>query len=104
MLRASFADNDRARAERRTDGLVKVVVDRRGRVLGASIAGAHAGELIQIWVMMVARRRPIRDMASLVLPYPTLSETGKRAAGEWYTPSLFSARTRRLVRLLLRLG
>ncbi len=104
VLRASFADNDRARAERRTDGLVKVVVDRRGRVLGASIAGAHAGELIQIWVMMVARRRPIRDMASLVLPYPTLSETGKRAAGEWYTPSLFSARTRRLVRLLLRLG
>ncbi|MDP6951336.1 MAG: FAD-dependent oxidoreductase [Alphaproteobacteria bacterium] len=104
VLRASFADNDRARAERRTDGLVKVVVDRRGRVLGASIAGAHAGELIQIWAMMVARKRPIRDMASLVLPYPTLSETGKRAAGEWYTASLFSERTRRLVRFLLRLG
>ena len=104
VLRASFADNDRARAERRSDGLIKVVVDRRGRVLGASIGGAHAGELIQIWVMMVARRRPIRDMASLILPYPTLSEAGKRAAGEWYTASLFSGRTRRLVRLLLRLG
>ena len=103
-LRASFADNDRARTERRTEGLLKVVADRRGRVLGASIVGLHAGELIQAWALMVAGRRRIGDMASLIVAYPTLAETGKRAAGEWYTPTLFSERTRRLVRLLLRLG
>ena len=104
VLRASFAENDRARTERRAEGLLKVIVDRRARVLGASIVGHHAGELIQAWALMVAGRRRIGDMASLIVPYPTLAETAKRAAGDWYTPKLFSERTRRLVRLLLRLG
>lgn len=104
ILRASFEEIDRARAERREDGLVKVVVGRRGRVLGASIVGAHAGELILPWVFAVQGKLKIKDMASVIAPYPTLSEVSKRAAGGFYTPSLFSARTRWIVRTLLRLG
>jgi len=104
VLRWPLADNDRARAERATEGLVKIVVGRGGRILGAGICGAHAGEVIQPWVLAVARRMPIRAMAGVILPYPTLGEAGKRAAGEYYASALFGARTRFLVRLLARLG
>jgi pyruvate/2-oxoglutarate dehydrogenase complex dihydrolipoamide dehydrogenase (E3) component len=104
VVRWRFADNDRAQAERRTEGLVKVVASRRGRVLGAGIVGAHAGELILPWALMIERRLKLAAMASLIAPYPTLGEAGKRAAGTWFAPSLFSERTRRLVRVLLKLG
>ena len=104
IARWPFADNDRARAELVTDGLVKVVVGRGGRVLGAAIVGAHAGELILPWVLAVERGLKLSALASVIVPYPTLSEATKRAAGAYYTPRLFSARARWLVRLLRRLG
>lgn len=104
VARWPLADNDRARTERRTEGLVKAVIGRRGRVLGASIVGAHAGELILPWVLAVERRIRLSALASVVAPYPTLSEATKRAAGTWFTPRLFNDRMRRLVDLLARLG
>ena len=100
----SYGDNDRAMAEREGDGQIKAVVDRKGRVLGCGIVGAHAGELIYPWVLAVARREKVGPIAQMIAPYPTFGEVSKRAAGSFYTPKLFSPRTRRLVRLLARLG
>ncbi len=96
----SFAENDRARAERNTDGLVKAVIGRKGEVLGCTIVGPHAGELILPWVLAVEKRLKVSDIASIVAPYPTLSEVTKRAAGSYYTPKLFSEKTRRVVRMM----
>ncbi|MEZ5923630.1 MAG: FAD-dependent oxidoreductase [Hyphomicrobiaceae bacterium] len=96
----SFEENDRARAERETEGLVKAVIGRKGQVLGCTIAGRHAGELILPWVLAVEKRLKISDMAAIIAPYPTLSEVTKRAAGSYYTPRLFSDRTRRVVRMM----
>ncbi len=95
-----FADNDRAQTERETDGFVKVLVDRRGRVRGATIVGERAGELIQPWVLAIDEGLKIASMAQFIAPYPTLGEASKRAAGSYYAPRLFSARTRKLVRFL----
>ncbi len=97
LLKGSFAENDRARAERETDGLIKIVVGRKGRILGATIVGAHAGELILTWVLALRQGLEIGAVANLIAPYPTLSEVSKRAAGSYYTPRLFSHRTRKLV-------
>ena len=97
LLKGSFAENDRARAERETDGLIKIVVGRKGRILGATIVGAHAGELILTWVLAIRQGLEIGAVANLIAPYPTLSEVSKRAAGSYYTPRLFSRRTRNLV-------
>ncbi len=100
VLTWPFADNDRARAERRTEGLVKVVTTARGRILGAGIAGPHAGELIQVWVLALSKKMKISDMAAMIAPYPTLGEVSKRAAGAYFTPSLFGPATKRIVRFL----
>ncbi len=104
VVRWPFTHNDRAQAERATTGLVKVVTGKGGRVLGAGIAGRHAGELIQPWILMVAKRMKIGAMAGIIAPYPTLAEVNKRAAGDFYTAALFSNRTRRIVKLLAKLG
>jgi pyruvate/2-oxoglutarate dehydrogenase complex dihydrolipoamide dehydrogenase (E3) component len=104
VLRWPFHDNDRAQAERATHGLVKVIATPRGRVLGASILGPSAGELIQTWVLAIAQRIKIGAVASMIAPYPTLGEANKRAAGSFFTPALFSPRTRRVVRFLSRFG
>ena len=104
VLRATYATNDRARTERRTDGLVKVVVGGRGHILGAGIVGEQAGELVHTWVLAMSQRLKIGAVATMIAPYPTLGELNKSAAGTYFTPSLFSPKTRRLVRLLARFG
>ncbi len=100
VLRWSFAENDRAQAERETEGFAKIVTDRRGRVVGATIVGPRAGELILPWVVAVASRQKIGTLAGIIAPYPTRSEVSKRAAGSYYAPKLFSERTRKIVRFL----
>ena len=99
-----FAENDRARAEGETEGFIKVVVGKKGKVLGATIVGSHAGELILPWVLAVDQGLKIGAMAALIAPYPTRGEVSKRVAGSYYTPALFGERTRKVVRFLQRLG
>ena len=102
VLRWPYSENDRAQTEREIGGMIKVVTNRRGRVRGATIVGAHAGEIILPWVQAVSERQKIGKMAGLIAPYPTLSEVGKRVAGSYFTPTLFGERTKRLVRFLQR--
>jgi len=104
VLRWPFVENDRAQTERDTSGLVKIVLGRNGRVRGASILGAGAGDLILPWTLAISQKLRIGAFANLIVPYPTRGEASKRAAGCYYTPTLFSERTRRLVRLLARFG
>jgi pyruvate/2-oxoglutarate dehydrogenase complex dihydrolipoamide dehydrogenase (E3) component len=104
VLRWRFVENDRAQTERDTEGMIKVVTRGNGRVLGASILGAGAGDLILPWALAISQKLKIGALANLIVPYPTRGEASKRAAGSYYTPTLFSARTRRFVRLLARFG
>tara|TARA_R110000868_G_scaffold46376_14_gene153312 strand:- start:18471 stop:19895 length:1425 start_codon:yes stop_codon:yes gene_type:complete len=104
ILRHPFAENDRAQAERDTDGLAKIVTTAKGVIVGASIVGPHAGELLQSWILPIQKKMKIGAVAGLIIPYPTLGEVNKRAAGSYYTPKLFSEKTKKIVRFLLRLG
>jgi len=100
IVRGEFSGNDRAQAENTKQGFLKGILSKRGTVLGATIVGSHAGELILPWVLAVSKDLKIGDLAGLIAPYPTLSEITKRAAGSYYTPALFSSRTRAVVRFL----
>jgi pyruvate/2-oxoglutarate dehydrogenase complex dihydrolipoamide dehydrogenase (E3) component len=97
ILRWPFHDNDRAVAERTTHGHIKVVATPKGKVLGVTIVGAQAGELITPWTLAIAQKLNIRAMTGIVLPYPTLSEIGKRAAIDFFTPSLTRPMLRRII-------
>jgi pyruvate/2-oxoglutarate dehydrogenase complex dihydrolipoamide dehydrogenase (E3) component len=92
-------DNDRAQAERELHGLAKIVVVK-GRIVGATIVAPHAGDLILPWVMAISQKTKLSAMAGLVAAYPTFSEISKRAASAYFTPTLFSARTRFVVKVL----
>jgi pyruvate/2-oxoglutarate dehydrogenase complex dihydrolipoamide dehydrogenase (E3) component len=97
ILRWPYHDNDRAQAERETHGHIKVIATRKGGILGATIVGAQAGELITMWTLAITQGLNIRGLTNIVLPYPTLSEIGKRAAIDFFTPSLTSPWVRRII-------
>ncbi len=102
VVRFAYNHNDRAIAERKTEGLIKVMVVR-GRPVGASIAGAQAGELINLWAFILANRLKMKHVANMVAPYPTLGEINKRAAGAYFSPKLFdSPMVKRVVGLIQR--
>jgi pyruvate/2-oxoglutarate dehydrogenase complex dihydrolipoamide dehydrogenase (E3) component len=104
ILRLPFDEIDRAQTDREGEGAIKVMTHKNGRILGASILGPHAGELIHPWALAIGQRLKISAFATMIAPYPTLGEIGKKAAAEHYTARLFSPATRRLVRFLVRLG
>ncbi|MCB1521951.1 MAG: FAD-dependent oxidoreductase [Hyphomicrobiaceae bacterium] len=104
VLRWPYHENDRAQAERATVGHVKVVTDGRGRILGATIVGEHAGELIQIWALAVSQKMKIKAMTAYISPYPTLSEINKRAAYRFYATAPSSPVVRKAIALLAKLG
>jgi pyruvate/2-oxoglutarate dehydrogenase complex dihydrolipoamide dehydrogenase (E3) component len=97
ILRWPYRDNDRAQAERETPGHIKVITDTKGKILGATIVGAQAGELISMWSLALAQGLNIRALAGVVLPYPTLAELGKRAAVDFFTPGLTRPIVRRII-------
>lgn len=95
-----FSGNDRARAEGEGTGFCKLVLGRRGGLLGVGIVGPAAGELAAVWAVALAGGLGPGRVAGAVLPYPTLAETGRRAAGRGLEAKLFSPLARRVLRLL----
>ncbi|MEL6887514.1 MAG: FAD-dependent oxidoreductase [Pseudomonadota bacterium] len=103
VVRFHYNHNDRAIAERKTRGLIKVMVVK-GRPVGASIAGYQAGELINLWALVLANNLKMSNVAGMVAPYPTIGEVNKRAAGAYFGPKLFeSEMVKRVVGLVQRI-
>lgn len=101
--RFDFTDNDRATAEGDRRGFGKLIAGRDGRIIGAVVVGAGAGDIIHQWVLAMSAGLRLSKVTSMIAPYPTRGELPKRLAGQHYAPALFSPRTRRLVALLNRL-
>jgi pyruvate/2-oxoglutarate dehydrogenase complex dihydrolipoamide dehydrogenase (E3) component len=102
VARFHFNHNDRAIAERKTAGLIKVMVVK-GRPIGASIAGYQAGELINLWALVIANKLKMSAVANMVAPYPTVGELNKRAAGAYFSPRLFeNPKVKKVVRFVQR--
>ena len=102
VARFEIKGSDRALAEGKTTGLVKVMIVK-GRPVGASIVGPQAGELISMWAMAIANNLKMSAISNTVLPYPTMMEVNKRAAGAYFSPILFeSAMVKRIVRFVQR--
>lgn len=104
VLRWSYHENDRAQAEHVTRGHIKVITNRKGRILGAGIVGAEAGELIQIWSLALSQGMNIKAMTEWIAPYPTLGEISRRAALRYYIKAPSNPFLRKIINLLARFG
>jgi pyruvate/2-oxoglutarate dehydrogenase complex dihydrolipoamide dehydrogenase (E3) component len=104
IMRWPFHENDRAQAERATAGHMKIVTTRRGKILGVTVVGKNAGELIAPWTLAITRGLDVRAMTGIVVAYPTRSEIGKRAAIDFFTPGLTSPLLRRIIAFLRLFG
>lgn len=104
VLRWPYRENDRAQAEHTADGLVKVITARNGRILGATIVGEHAGEIISMWSLAISQKMKIGAMTGWVSPYPTLSEINKRAAYRFYALAPSNMLVRKVISFLARFG
>lgn len=104
VLRWPYDENDRAKAEGKTDGLIKMVTDKKGRILGVSIAGAGAGEMINMWALAITNKMKLSDVRGFVPAYPTMGEIGKRAAITFYAPITRKPFIRKVITFLRRFG
>jgi pyruvate/2-oxoglutarate dehydrogenase complex dihydrolipoamide dehydrogenase (E3) component len=91
VYRFAFDEIDRARAEDETEGFAKIVTYPKGRLLGAAIVGAHAGELIAEYVLALSKGMRAGDLTGVIHAYPTLAQINRRVADqrlkEGLTPS-----------------
>ena len=77
-----------------------MVTTTKGRILGAAIVGSHAGELIGMATLAVKKEMTVADFRDLVVAYPTLTETWKRAAVSFYQREPRRPAVGRLLRFL----
>jgi len=102
VLRFPFSEIDRALTEVETCGMSKLVT-HKGKILGASILGPHAGELIHEIALAMQTGIKIADISATIHAYPTLAQIHRRVVNTAYSPKLFSPGTRKLVKWINRL-
>jgi|TARA_B100001179_G_scaffold105343_1_gene74922 pyruvate/2-oxoglutarate dehydrogenase complex dihydrolipoamide dehydrogenase (E3) component/uncharacterized membrane protein YdjX (TVP38/TMEM64 family) len=84
VARYELGGLDRAIAESETQGFVKVLTPPgKDTILGATIVGAHAGELLAEYVLAMKHKLGLNKILGTIHSYPTLAEANKFAAGEW---------------------
>ncbi|MCX2724108.1 dihydrolipoyl dehydrogenase family protein [Roseibium salinum] len=104
VLTADYDENDRARTEGETTGRLKLIAGPGGRLLGADIAGAKAGEIINLLSLALSRKMTMKDLAGFIAAYPTLGELVRRAAISYYAEAPANVWVRRLIGLLRKFG
>ncbi len=77
-----FHDIDRARAEDETHGFAKIITAPNGRLLGAALVGANAGELIHEYVLALSKNMKAADLSRVIHVYPTLAQINRRVADQ----------------------
>ena len=88
VTREVFTENDRAVTEGDSDGFLKLV-RHRGRVVGVTIVGGRAGELLLPWAQIITGKSTAFALGSAIIAYPTRSEIAKAAAFQVYQSRVF---------------
>ncbi len=102
IYRVSFTDLDRAIVDGAAVGFCKVVTRRNGEILGATIVGRGAGELIMELVLAMRHGIKLSRLARAIHPYPTMSEIVKRTAESWYRAKYTGTVRGRLLQRIIR--
>lgn len=101
VLNKPFKDADRAQAEGETNGFAKIITDTKGRILGVTIVGANAGELLPEFVLAMKNNLKITDIVNAIHVYPTLAEIGKAAGTQYYEKKL-TPLVKKIIKFIIR--
>lgn len=83
--RFPYSKVDRAVTESEGEGLIKVFAKKwNGKILGASVLGTSAGEIISEYAVAMKNGVTLRKLADTIHPYPTYGLGARRAADQWY--------------------
>ncbi|WP_341915147.1 FAD-dependent oxidoreductase [Ferrovibrio terrae] len=104
IQRRPFILNERALAEGRSEGLLKVMTTSTGRILGAAAVGPQAAEILHPWALAIGKGLGIGAVQAMIAPFPARGSSALQAAADFYRPKLFSPLTRRIVQFLARFG
>jgi pyruvate/2-oxoglutarate dehydrogenase complex dihydrolipoamide dehydrogenase (E3) component len=97
--RENFSHNDRAIAEGETEGFLKIV--RVGsKVVGATIVGRHAGDLLLPWAQAIVGKATVFGLSGMIVAYPNRSDISKAVAFKAYEPTIFGAWPKRWAKFL----
>jgi len=94
-----ISHNDRALAEGEAKGLIKILMNKKGRVIGVQIVAYHAGDLISEWIPVLNGNVKLSTLADAIHPYPTMSEINKNASVN-YMVSTIPPWTKKLTKFL----
>ena len=84
MSRYGIDDLDRAICDSQAEGFIKVLtVPNKDRILGVTIVGAQAGELLAEYVLAMKHSIGLKKILATIHSYPSMSEANKYVAGEW---------------------
>ena len=85
VYRFPFTKIDRAVTDGNTTGMIKIFAKKwNGKILGATVLGSHAGEIISQYALAMRNGISLRNFADTILPYPTYGLGARRAADQWY--------------------
>ncbi|MCA1728619.1 MAG: hypothetical protein LC751_04155 [Actinobacteria bacterium] len=98
VYRQPFGEVDRAIIDGETEGFVKIVTGKRGRILGGHIIGQDAGNLIHEVVLAMQKDIPIGILSTTIHVYPTLAQANQRAADNYYREKLFTDRNQKVLK------
>jgi pyruvate/2-oxoglutarate dehydrogenase complex dihydrolipoamide dehydrogenase (E3) component len=90
VYRLPFRDVDRAVAEGEAEGLIKLICDRKLRIVGAHVLGPGGGDLLHEYVLAMRAGLPLTRLSTTIHAYPTLAQAVKRTADQYYREKLFT--------------
>jgi pyruvate/2-oxoglutarate dehydrogenase complex dihydrolipoamide dehydrogenase (E3) component len=94
-----FSTNDRSLAEGETTGLVKMLMDEKGKPVGIQILGPEAGNLVSEWVAVMNGNVKLSKLAGAIHPYPTLGEINKKVTSNYFSKKIFSEKVQKALKL-----
>ena len=97
-----FSANDRAQAENKTHGFIKLNTVK-GKPVGVTIYGPSAGELIGLWTLILHKKLPLSAASGMIHPYPTLNDISRQVVSDYYKPVFHSKKVRFISHMMYRL-
>ncbi|RMD58503.1 dihydrolipoyl dehydrogenase [Candidatus Woesearchaeota archaeon] len=103
VSRFDLAHNDRAQTENEPEGFIKAVTDKKGRILGVTIVGKSAGELIAEYALAMKNGLKLQDIYKTIHTYPTLALANQQLVGKFLEKKL-TPFAKRLLKFIFRFG